>query len=139
MVGTTLDSLAMLCYSQRKFVEAEPLYQRSLAIWEKVLGPDHPMVATSLYNLAALYTIQKKYEEAEPLYMRALTIRDKGWVQGLNSLALLYVAQGKYKEAEPLYQQALASVSKTFDPERREPGPDPDKLRISSAEVGSTR
>ena len=35
--------------------EAEPLYQRALAIKEKALGPNHPDVATSLNNLAELY------------------------------------------------------------------------------------
>ena len=38
--------------------EAEPLYERSLAIQEKALGPVHPNVATSLNNLAALYKAQ---------------------------------------------------------------------------------
>ena len=41
--------------AQGQYAKAEPLYQRSLAIWEKALGPDHPEVATSLNNLAVLY------------------------------------------------------------------------------------
>ncbi len=53
---------------QGKYEEAEPLHQRSLSIYEKVLGQDHPWTATSLNNLAALYDDQGKYEEAEPLY-----------------------------------------------------------------------
>jgi hypothetical protein len=31
------------------------LYERSLAIWEEALGPDHPKVAQSLENMAQLY------------------------------------------------------------------------------------
>ena len=38
-----------------RYAEAEPLYERALAIREKALGPDHPDVATSLNNLAVLY------------------------------------------------------------------------------------
>ena len=34
--------------------EAGPLYERSLAIREKVQGPDHPDVAKSLHNWALL-------------------------------------------------------------------------------------
>ena len=30
------------------------MFERSLAIWEKVLGPDHPDVAKSLNNSALL-------------------------------------------------------------------------------------
>jgi hypothetical protein len=41
-------SLAALYYAQGQYAQAEPLYNRSLAIWEKALGPDHPDVATSL-------------------------------------------------------------------------------------------
>ena len=33
-------------------------YKRSLAIWEKTLGPDHPMLGTSLNDLAELYRDQ---------------------------------------------------------------------------------
>ncbi|CAN0557886.1 unnamed protein product, partial [Ectocarpus sp. 12 AP-2014] len=62
---------------QRKFQDAEPLYERSLAIDEKVYGPDHPEVATDLNNYAALYEVQGKYAEAEPLLERSQAIREK--------------------------------------------------------------
>ena len=51
--------------------------QRALAIWEKVLGPEHPDVALSLNNLALLYHAQGQYAEAQPLYQRALAILEK--------------------------------------------------------------
>ncbi len=93
---------------QGRYAEAEPLYKRSLAIREKVLGPEHPGVAQSLNNLAALYKAQGQYAEAEPLYQRALAIREKALgsehphvAQSLNNLAGLYEAQGRYAEAEP--------------------------------------
>lgn len=35
---------------QGKYEEADPLHDRSLAILEKVLGPDHPDVAVVLNN-----------------------------------------------------------------------------------------
>jgi tetratricopeptide (TPR) repeat protein len=57
-----------------QYEQAEPLYQRALAICEQRLGPDHPNTAQSLNNLAALYDSQGKYEQAEPLYQRALAI-----------------------------------------------------------------
>ena len=39
---------------QGRLDEAGPLFERSLAIREKVLGPDHPDVAQSLNNRALL-------------------------------------------------------------------------------------
>ena len=62
--------------AQGKYTEAERL-QRSLAIREKVLGPEHPDVATALSNLAFLYYTQGRYAEVEPLYQRSLAIREK--------------------------------------------------------------
>lgn len=43
---------------QGKYAEAEPLYERSQAIREKVLGPDHLDVATTLHNRAELLESQ---------------------------------------------------------------------------------
>jgi tetratricopeptide (TPR) repeat protein len=60
---------------QGRYDEAEPLYQRVLAIIEKALGPDHPDTASSLNNLALIYHAQRKYAEAEHLTKRALATR----------------------------------------------------------------
>jgi tetratricopeptide (TPR) repeat protein len=73
----SLKSLADLYNDQKKVTEAEPLYQRLLAIEEKIQGSDHPDVATTLYRLAKLYHAQGKTTGAEPLYQRALAIKDR--------------------------------------------------------------
>ena len=49
--------------SQGKYDYAEPLYERSLAIREKALGPEHPDVAQSLNNLAGLLRAQVRNEQ----------------------------------------------------------------------------
>ncbi|MEJ2228990.1 MAG: tetratricopeptide repeat protein [Alphaproteobacteria bacterium] len=67
--------------------EAEPLYRRALAIWEKSLGAEHPNVASALNNLAGLLRATNRLAEAEPLYRRALAILEASlpdhhpWVQ----------------------------------------------------------
>src|SRR5262245_16834856 len=101
-----LHTLAQVYQSQGKYAEAEPLYQRTLAINEKALGRNHPDVATTLNNLADLYRSQGKYAEAEPLFERSLAIREKALgpshpdvAQTLHNLASLYQIQGKYTEA----------------------------------------
>src|SRR5713226_4306581 len=70
-VAVTLSSLAVLYQDQSANAEAEPLYRRSIAIWEQQPGTD-TLVATSLSNLAALYHDERKDEQAVPLYNRAL-------------------------------------------------------------------
>ncbi|MET0218769.1 MAG: tetratricopeptide repeat protein, partial [Burkholderiales bacterium] len=104
--------------------KAEPLYQQSLAIPQKSLGPEHPAVATSLNNLAVLYHSHGLYAKAEPLYQQSLANRKKALgpehpdvATSLNNLAELYRAQGLYAKAEPLYQQSLAIWKKALGPE----------------------
>ena len=122
--GDLLGKLGRYLYDRGLYEEAEPLYQRSLAIREKALGSNHPSVATTLNNLAGLYESQGRYEEAEPLYERSLTISEKALgpdhpsvATTLNNLALLYESQGRYEEAEPLYERSLAIREKALGPE----------------------
>ena len=114
-MARSLNDLGSLYYQQGRYVDAEPLHKRSLAISEKALGRDHRDVATSLNDLATLYDLQGQYSEAEPLYKRALAIREKALgpdhpdvALSLNNLALLYRTQGRYADAEPLYMRSLA-------------------------------
>ena len=74
-VATSLNSLALLYYTQGHYAAAEPLYKRALAIGEKALGPKHPAVATRLNNLAALYRATKRDAQASELEKRAERIR----------------------------------------------------------------
>jgi Tetratricopeptide repeat len=53
------------------------VYQHSLAIREKVLGPDHLDVAKSLDHLADIYLDQQNFRGAEPLLKRRLAILEK--------------------------------------------------------------
>ena len=62
---------------QGKYEDAEPYFLKSLEIYEKVLGENHPDTATSYNNLAGLYKSQVRYEDAEPFYLKALEIREK--------------------------------------------------------------
>jgi hypothetical protein len=63
--------------AQDQYTKAAPLYQRSLVIKEKAVGPNHPSVATSLNNLAELYRATNRTSEAEALEKRANAIEAK--------------------------------------------------------------
>ena len=123
-LAETLNNLALLYEVQGRFAEAEPLYRRSLGIYEKALGPNHPDVGRSLNNLAALYQVQGRFTDAETLYRRSLGIREKALgpdhmdVGGtLNNLAELYRTQGRFAEAEPLYRRSLGIFGKVLGPD----------------------
>ena len=122
--GRLLNQSGYYLRGRARYAEAEPLYQRALAICEKALGPDHPHTSISLNNLALLYKSQGRYVEAEPLYQRALAIDEKALGPDhpntggdLNNLAALYYSQGRYAEAEPLYQRVLAIYDKALGPD----------------------
>ncbi len=57
----------ILVLETSRYDEAEPIYKRSLAILEKVLGPQHPDTRAVLHGLSALYRAQGHDKEAERL------------------------------------------------------------------------
>ena len=118
-VLAALQAMALAAYPQ-----ARPLFERALAIREKVLGPEHPDTATSLNNLAVLLQDQGDLAGARPLYERALAIREKALgpehpdtATSLNNLARLLQAQGDLAGARPLCERALAIREKALGPE----------------------
>jgi len=72
-----LNQAGVYLVKRAQYEQAEPLFQRALAIREQVLGANHPDTAQSLNNLAYLYRAQGQYEQAEPLYKRALAIYEQ--------------------------------------------------------------
>ena len=76
-IAIQLNNLALLYQDSGRYAEAEPLYERALAIDEKALGSDHPNLAIPLSNLALLCLASGRYPEVAPLYKRAITILEK--------------------------------------------------------------
>jgi tetratricopeptide (TPR) repeat protein len=103
---------------------ARPIYERALAIRQKVLGPEHPATAMSLNNLALLLKDQGDLAGARPLYERALAIREKvlgpehpDTATSLNGVAGLLQAEGHLARSRPLLERALAIREKVLGPE----------------------
>jgi tetratricopeptide (TPR) repeat protein len=122
-VAASLNQLADSYGALARYAQAEPLFQRALAIREKALGPDHRDVATSLNNLAALYELQGRYAETGSLFQRALAIREKALgpdhptvALSLYELGTLHYLQRDYNQAEPLFRRSLAIREKTLGP-----------------------
>ncbi len=76
-MATSLNNLAGLYETLGNYAEAAPLYRRSLAIWERALGPEHPDVAQNLKNYAALLRKTGRADEAAEMEARAQAIRAK--------------------------------------------------------------
>jgi len=76
-VALSLNNLGLLYQRQGRNDESEPLYKSALAIWEKALGRNHPLVAIALANYAALLRATGREAEANEMEARAKAIRAK--------------------------------------------------------------
>ncbi|MDP6636522.1 MAG: tetratricopeptide repeat protein [Phycisphaerae bacterium] len=122
-----LNEVGMFLKQCAEYAGAEPLFRRSLAIKEALLGPNHQEVAAALNNLATLLDDTGRYSQAEPLYRRSLTIREKVFGQrhpevarALNNLAGLFRVTNRHSQAEPLYLRALKIDEASFGPNHPE-------------------
>ena len=109
------NNLGKIYLDSTQYKEAEPLFQRALAIREKLLRAEHPDIAQSLYNLAAVRVNQQEFAQAQPLLERALAIQEKSLpadspdiAMTLNGLGLIAMSRGQFADAEQDHQRALA-------------------------------
>jgi tetratricopeptide (TPR) repeat protein len=77
----TVNNLGGLYRNQGKLKEAEEMYRRALAGYEKALGTDHTPTLNAVNNLGSLYANQGKLKEAEEMFQRGLADTRRHWVQ----------------------------------------------------------
>jgi hypothetical protein len=68
-VAMTLNNLAVLSKSRGRYVEAEAMYRRAIAIFEQLLDASHPKVISCRKNFASL---MRKMERRAPQPTRDL-------------------------------------------------------------------
>ncbi len=136
--------MAELYRVQGRYSEAEPLYNRSLAIWKQQLGDNHPDTAKSFGNLALLYYSQGRYSEAEPLFKQALAISKQqlgdnhpDTATGLINLALFYQSQDDIPQAINYLSQGLAVQEYNLS-ENLKMGDDKQKQDYMNKVLGTT-
>lgn len=122
--ATAFNNLAAVHERLGEFEQAELRYRNSLAVIEKIQGPDHPDVAMALNNLASLYFSQNAFRKAEPLWQRALGISESilgdkhpHLVQTLVTLGLVTHAQRKFDQAETFYIRAIRITEHSLNPQ----------------------
>jgi tetratricopeptide (TPR) repeat protein len=109
-----LNKAGSYFHGRAAYAAARPLFERALAILEKVLGPEHPDLVQSLNNLGLLLLDQGEFAGARPVLERALAIREKvlgpehpDLVLSLNNLGLVLRHQGDFAGARLLFERAL--------------------------------
>jgi tetratricopeptide (TPR) repeat protein len=71
LLAVCLNRLAGHYRDAGRYAEAEPLFKRALAIREKALGPEAPVVALSRNHLAVLAVAQRCWARAADYWQRA--------------------------------------------------------------------
>lgn len=129
---------AYLLQARGKPDQAEPLFEKSLGIYQRILPPGHPDIATSINNLGFSYQNSDRLIEAEQMYKHALDLREKAVpvaelaiAESLNNLAQCYKRQERIAEAYPLLMRALTIRRKLL------PASDP-LIAQSLTNIGST-
>ena len=69
--AATLYQLATICRLSHRDAEAEKLFKEAIAIDERDLGPDHPLVAITLRGYARLLRQMRRGTEAARVEQRA--------------------------------------------------------------------
>lgn len=127
LVTDALGNLASVHLALNNFKEAEPLYQRLLAPYEKRYGAESLKVARLLDVLGLLRYVKGDKGKAEDYYLRSLAIKEKLYGRESNELsstlyrlAEFYQATENLDKAEPFYRQLVAIREKTFGPEHEQ-------------------
>ena len=105
---STVDGLAYALFGQQKYDEADPFYQRLIALWESSVGKDHAMVAVALDKLAVFYAAQKKYPEARAALERSTAIRARFLALGISQQAAQAFTEDQLDQTKAFYRRGLA-------------------------------
>jgi tetratricopeptide (TPR) repeat protein len=76
-IPPSLNNLGEVCQSQKKYVEAESYYKRSLEMARLVLKENSIEIATVLANMEKLYKETGKPEEAQKLFEQTQRIKER--------------------------------------------------------------
>ncbi|MBS0196131.1 MAG: serine/threonine protein kinase [Planctomycetes bacterium] len=121
-LAQSLHQCAAAYWWNGRYDEAQPLYERSLAIRRSLYGEEHPDIAFSLTHLAACYIKQGKLEESKATYEKALAMRrklaktpnDPDVAASLNNLAKCEAYMGNFDDAEKNFELALKMIQSVY-------------------------
>ncbi len=110
--AATLDALATSIRLNSEYTRAEPFFRKSLAVRQRKLRADDPLIGRSLSNLGECLYWEGEDAEAESLLRQALQLqRSHGLNEDVsasdNYLALVLQRKGNFQEASQLLREAV--------------------------------
>ena len=137
LVFATLVNLALFYREQEDGARSGPLFARTVALMEKIRGPEHRDVAVYLKLWAESYFQQGDYVAARPIYERTVALleklgetEDQLYMATLNDLAEVYSQTGDYIRAATM-------LSKDIDLKKKVLGPDHPSVGTSLSNLAT--
>ena len=101
---------------QGQYTQAEAMYTRAIAGFEKGPVIDRRLLATTLHNLGAAYRELRRLEDAKQALSRALALRQDAYgddhpltANTLSQLGIVHLATGELTQAEGLLRSAVST------------------------------
>ena len=108
MVASVLNEIGRMTRDAGQFVEAERLFRRMAAIYEKTYPKnDHYLVGLAYANLASVFLAQQQWAEAEPLFAKALAVYAGTLPPTHPNVGISRVKHGRALLGEKRYREAL--------------------------------
>jgi tetratricopeptide (TPR) repeat protein len=117
-----LNEQGLLAVDDQKYAVARDCFRRSLAIYEKVFGPDHFVIAYVQAGLAEAYAGERNYAQAETLIRKVLAVERASLGQWHYELARSHMIAARIYEQEHRTAEADAHYREALDIYRRTVG-----------------
>ncbi|CAF4190301.1 unnamed protein product, partial [Rotaria sordida] len=115
--------LGLMKNAQGQYDVAIDFHEKSLAIYEKILSPNHPDLANSYNNIGQVYDNMGDYSKALEFYKKAHKIYEKALPPNHPDLATSYTCigqvynnMGDYSKALEFYEKAHQIYEKALPP-----------------------
>ncbi|CAF1081248.1 unnamed protein product [Rotaria sordida] len=115
--------LGLIKRNQGQYNVAIDFCEKSLAICEKILSPNHPDLATSYNNIGAVYNDMgdyskalEFYEKAHKIYEKALPPNHPELATSYNNTGGVYNDMGDYSKALEFYEKSHQIYEKALPP-----------------------
>ncbi|MEZ4384207.1 MAG: tetratricopeptide repeat protein, partial [Nannocystaceae bacterium] len=119
--ATVLNSVANIYFALGEYERSQALFEEALAINQRVLGPEHPIVGDNLTNLADVHYARGEYDRAQELYERSLEISAEALGEvhpsrgyAMNNLANVHLAHGELDRASALLERVLTVFAAAY-------------------------
>jgi tetratricopeptide (TPR) repeat protein len=130
------NNLGHIKDNQGDYEKAIEYYEKALAIWQKTLSPNDPMLATSYGNIGAVYKNMGDYTRALSVLQKALEISQKTLFVNHPSLANSYSNIGSVHDNMGEYSKALSYYEKALEIDQKNLPSNHPLLATSYANIG---